>query len=768
VRYFQQKGFSAVTPRFPKILLRYCLSVGHLSRVFALLFSGAAGFAQETSSIAYQIPNTSSVPQIDGVFDATEWGDALRVELTNETHPSQNVPAPVATEVYLMEDGEHFLVAFVAQDPEPDQIRAFYRDRDRAFQDDFVGFVIDTFNDERRAFEFFSNPLGVQMDLIQDDVARREDDSWNALWDSAGQINATGFVVEMRVPLKQLRFPSGLDKQTWGIDLLRFYPRDVRHRISNNTTDYSATCYLCLFKKAEGFANLEQRTNLQVIPTVTSRWTENRPKPATDSWVRDDPEFDGGVDVRWGINEDMILNATINPDFSQVEADQAQIDVNNTFVLFFPERREFFLDGAEYFNTNADLVYTRNISDPDYGVKLTGKTGNHTYAVMGADDQRTGFVIPGNLGSRIATIADTSSQDMAARYRYDFGRRLTMGTLLTARSADDYSNTVVSTDMNWQVARSDRVTAQLMRSDSEYPVAVQTGFNQLPELSDTAWQVRYNHQGQNFRLNANVNDYGKDFRADLGSINKVDYREYVLNPSYAWRAAPGAQAPLFSELGVWSNWNKSWDQADLELQEQVQGGIFFNGPWQSFGESWVGVAQRYYNGQYFDLNFRGFFTQFQPWAGAQFRINVNAGKAIDFANTQVGDNFSYGPGFTVQLGRHLQTQLNWNHQELDVAGGQLFSTNLFDVRLTYQFDNKSFVRAILIHSDTERNAALYRNRVDARSKSFNTQLLYSYRFNAQTRFFVGYSDAAMQDASVSDLEATNHTVFAKFSYAWQY
>src|SRR5690606_32315472 len=102
----------------------------------------------------------------------------------------------------------------------------------------------------------------------------------------------------------------------------------------------------------------------------------------------------------------------------------------------------------EYFNTNADLVYTRNINDPDYGVKLTGKSGNHTYAVMVADDKRTGFVIPGNQSSRIATIADTSSHDLAARYRYDIGRRLTVGSLLTARSADDYSNTVLSADLN--------------------------------------------------------------------------------------------------------------------------------------------------------------------------------------------------------------------------------------------------------------------------------------------------------------------------------
>lgn len=755
-----------MTQRIPEVLQHLSARIAGFSCAVLLVMGSNAGMAQQPETIDYQIPNTSARPQIDGVFSDGEWVDALQIELTNETNPGQNVPAPVKTEVYLMEDGENFLVAFVAHDPEPDKIRAFYRDRDRAFQDDFVGFVIDTFNDERRGFEFFSNPLGVQMDLTQDDVARREDDSWNALWDSAGMITDTGFIVEMRIPLRQLRFPSGLDKQTWGIDLLRFWPRDSRHRISNNTSDYSVSCYLCQLKKAQGFANLEQGTNLQIIPTLTSRWTENRPRPATDSWVRNDPDFEGGVDLRWGINEDMILNATLNPDFSQVEADQAQIDVNNTFVLFFPERREFFLDGAEYFNTNESLVYTRNISDPDYGVKLTGKSGDHTYAVMAANDQRTGFVIPGNLGSRIATIADTSSQDLAARYRYDMGRKLTLGSLLTTRNADDYSNTVVSGDLNWQARPSDRVTAQVMRSDSKYPLAIQTGFNQVPELSDTAWRLGYNHQGQNFRVNANISDFGKDFRADLGSVNKVDFRQYTVNPSYVWRMQPGTS--LLNEFGLSSYWNKSWDQADLELQEQVEVGFFFSGSWQSNGQTWIGQAQRYYNGRYFDLNFRGAFIQFQPWGGAQFRMNVETGKSIDFANVQVGDSFSYGPGFTLQLGRHLQTQLNWNHQELDVPGGQLYGTDLVDVRLTWQFDNKSFIRAVLSRSDTERNPALYRNPVDAHSKSFSTQLLYSYRFTAQTRFFIGYSDSAMQNDQLTDLEATNHTVFAKFSYAWQY
>ena len=727
--------------------------------------------------ISYHLPHASVAPVIDGVFSADEWREATRVELTNETFPGQNVPAPVKTEAYLMEDGENFLIAFVADDPDPSKIRAFYRDRDRAFQDDFFGVVIDTFNDERRAYEFFMNPLGVQMDLTQDDVSKREDESWNALWDGAARINDSGFVGEMKIPLKQLRLPSGLTTQTWGIDILRFWPRDTRHRISNNTMDYSVSCYLCQHKKMEGFGAVEQGTNLQLIPTLVTNYAETRSKPATDPWTRGDVEAEPSLDVRWGINEDMILNATLNPDFSQVEADQAQLDVNNTFSLFFPERREFFLDGAEYFNTistgnnnnnnggNNSLVYTRNINDPNYGVKLTGKSNNHTYALMAADDERTGFLIPGNQGSSVATIANTSSRDLALRYRYDLGRRMTLGTMVTGREATGYSNKVFDADFSWQLASSDRLVGQLMHSSSEYPLSVQKSNGQKPELGDNAWLLMYSHQGQNLSLNITQASYGEDFRADLGFIGRVNFREQTINPGYTWILKPGG---WFNRVGIWSQWDKSWDQGDKELAENVLGGIYFQGKYQSYGELDVYSQQRFYNGKYFDLKNYALFSNFQPFAGAQLRFNLRKGDAIDFANTQAAENFQISPGMNFQIGRHLQVGWQYTHQVLAVGGQRLFSTDLNDLRLTWQFDNKSFIRAVVIHSDTERNPSLYRGRVDRRSRSLSTQLLYSYRYNAQTRYFVGYSDNAMEDASVQGLAATYRTVFAKFSYAWQY
>ena len=170
----------------------------------------------------FTIPRTNQVPTINGVLEENEWAQASSVLINIEVDPGDNIEAEVLAEALLMEDGEVLYVAYIAQDPDPSQIRGFYQDRDRAWEDDWIAIILDTFNDERRAFEFIVNPLGVQMDAIFDDVNGREDDSWNAIWDSVGQITESGYNVELAIPLKQLRFTATDSLQTRGIDIARY------------------------------------------------------------------------------------------------------------------------------------------------------------------------------------------------------------------------------------------------------------------------------------------------------------------------------------------------------------------------------------------------------------------------------------------------------------------------------------------------------------------------------------------------------------------
>jgi hypothetical protein len=252
-------------------------SFRNAAALLAIIARAALAVAQEppapiaaASATLPQLPHSTAAVKIDGVLDDAIWKDALVIDLTTETGPGENVPASVETHAYLVEDGTRLLIAFDARDPDPKSIRAYLRDRDRAYNDDFVGIVIDSFGDQRYAYEFFANALGVQMDLTNDDVTQRESDSWDAIWDSAGKINPRGYAVEMAIPLSQLRFRNTDGERVWGIDVLRFRPRGDRTRISNNRLERGRNCYLCQFSRIRGLMGVQPGKNLEIVPSLIS------------------------------------------------------------------------------------------------------------------------------------------------------------------------------------------------------------------------------------------------------------------------------------------------------------------------------------------------------------------------------------------------------------------------------------------------------------------------------------------------------------------
>ena len=710
----------------------------------------------------YVIPRVSSAPAIDGLVDGSEWSQAVRIDVNIEVNPGDSVPAEVTAQGLLMEDGEVLYVAFIAQDHDPSQIRARYRDRDTIWDDDWVAVVLDTFNSERRAYEFFVNPLGVQTDAVNDDVNLNEDDSWNAIWDSAGRITDTGYTVEMAIPLKQLRFSANDSLQTWGIDLVRNYPRDRQFKITNNSRDRDISCYLCQIRKAEGFADLEPSMNLEIIPTMTAIAGESR-EPGSRDRDRESLNPEGSLDIRWGISQNTYLNATFNPDFSQVEADSAQLDINNTFSLFFPERRTFFLDGADYFDTFQNLVHTRNIAEPEYGLKLTGKTGGHTYGLLTANDEVTNFIIPGSLSSRVATLGDAGSKVAIGRYRYDLFNNSTIGALITDRRGHGYNNTVVSIDASIRPTDRDSISIQSMRSSSDYPGLIQDQYGQQGSLSDDSHIIEYSHNDRRWDWRIGHYDWGADFRADLGFVSRVDYIYQVVTVGHTWR---GDSDSFFSRIRVAADYDRTEDQSGLKLEEETEFFLNMNGPRQSFLNGLFGASDTYWNGQYFDEQFNMISVGFWPTPNLRLSSLIRYEDVVDFANTRPGYSKRFGPAIRYRWGRHLQFDLSHTLQEFEVEDERLFTANLSDLRTTYQFNNRSFLRFTLQYNDRDRNQDMYLFPVQSRSRDLTMQLLYSYKLNAATRFFVGYSDVGFQDDRFDSIEQTNRTFFAKFSYAW--
>ncbi|MDH3748247.1 MAG: carbohydrate binding family 9 domain-containing protein [Gammaproteobacteria bacterium] len=710
------------------------------------------------------LPSTNGEIHIDGLLDEQAWQDAARIDIDTETRPGENIPARVKTVAYLVEDGENLYIAFDAADPNPSAIRAYLRDRDSAWNDDFVGIVVDTYGDERRAFEFFANPLGVQMDLTNDDVNKNEDDSWDAIWDSAGQIHAKGFVVEMQIPLSQLRFPNIEGKQTWGIDLLRFYPREHRYRFSNNPQDRNLNCYLCQFEKIQGLEGVEPGRDLEIVPTLTALQSDITDDPGVVPLQSGGTDIEVGANVRWGITPDMTANLAINPDFSQVEADAAQLDINNQFALFFPEKRPFFLEGADYFSTPIQAVFTRTVADPSIGAKLTGKRGNNTFGVFAAEDDITNLIFPGAFGSDSETLQQENSM-FVGRYSRSFGDTSSIGGLVTGRSGDGYHNYVGGLDLRWKITDQHSVHIQHLRSDTEYPSDIVSDFDQpLGSFDGDATEASYDYDSRNWFAFLKYRARSATFRADVGFVPQVDFDHNIVGLGRIWH---GDEDNWYSRIQVNGNWDIKHDDSGRVLEREIEGYLSAQGPMQSFLE--VGALNRdiLFDDVMFEETKISLYGEFQPRGGLSAGVWTRWGDQVDFDNTRLGDEIRVEPFINWNINRNLLLRYDGVFVKLDTKEGpNIFDAIVHDVRLTWQFSVHSFLRLTTQFQDIERNPAVYDDVVDAREENLGRQLLYSYKLNPQTVFFLGYSDALIDDDSLSELETTDRTWFMKIGYAW--
>jgi hypothetical protein len=439
-----------------------------------------------------------------------------------------NAAPPVRTDCRVTYDPGNLFVACHAWDPKPAAIRAHLADRDdldRLPGDDHVLLLLDPFNDNRHGFQFRVNAVGVQMDALFAPTEGIEDFSWDAIWESAGRIGDDGYVVEIRIPFRSLRFPARPGEQTWGMIIERSWPRSARHRIQSAPRDQADACVFCQANKLTGFAGITPGSNVELYPTLTSRRTDERASFPDGPLESGDLNVDPGLDLRWGVTPNLSLNATGNPDFSQVEADVAQLDVNTRFALFFPERRPFFLEGSDVFATPIQAVFTRTVADPTGGLKLTGKLGGAGIGVFTAHDRVTNLIFPANQGSA-ATSLETNTVTGVMRFRRDLGRASNVGFLYTGREGvNGYANRVAGVDAFLQLTPSHSLSLQGLGSETGYPDAVASAFGQpTGRFTGTGVRAGYAYGTRNWAANLTLEALSPDFRADAGFVPRVDLR----------------------------------------------------------------------------------------------------------------------------------------------------------------------------------------------------------------------------------------------------
>ncbi|TMP79727.1 hypothetical protein CWB73_13275 [Pseudoalteromonas phenolica] len=766
----------------------------------ALLSVSSHSYANES------LPYINVAAKIDGKLDEAVWQQAKKIKINNVTWPQENAVSPVETTAYVYENGSSLFIAFDAKDPNPELIRAFYRDRDAAWNDDLVGIKIDSFNNSLSAYQLFINPLGVQQDSIENELTKREDSSWNGIWDSAGSIHESGYFVEVEVPLRVLNFDDSIKTKTMAMEFVRFYPRDQRLRISNMQIEHANNCWICQMPEYSGFEQAKQSSKVALIPSLVASKQQTRDIDGSEAgeW-QDEDNVEPSLDVKWAITPDMTLNATLNPDFSQVEADTGQLSVNNSFSLFFPEKRSFFLDNADYFSSHLNLIHTRNIAAPDYGIKFTSSKQGHTVGAFVANDDKLNVMIPGNLGSHVVSF-DKKSENLALRYRYDFNSKLSVGTTTTARQSDDYNNQVISLDSKYKLTNNDVFKAQVLISDTDYtqafvdelcdgeqgdcqkPSLPQCEINSDCDLNESTLRVlneddqkglgyylNYEHNEKHWRAFTSYQYRDKGLRSDLGFMSQIDFNKFLAGYEYRWY---GDESTWWNRANWYTDWDITHNDNDELLEKEVQTNFSINGPLQSRINT--GVEHRKRTGlrhneaslavdgntDLFTENNLWTYMEMKPVSGVFTSLNISTGNKVDLANNRLGEEFRVRPVINLNLGKHFELRFRHTYQTLEADGADVFTANLTDVRVTYQFNLNSYLRLAVINTDIERNPSNYIDSVDATYKGLSTQLLYSYKLNPQTVFFAGFSDSGYQDDELEEITKDSKTFFMKFSYAW--
>ena len=735
-------------------------------RIFLLsmMFSALAAFASNgedsnDEKIPCRVPRVNSEVKIDGYLDEEVWSQAVKVDANIEVSPGENIPAPVKTEVYIAYDNSNIYVAFKAYDPSPSQIRVNFCDRDNIWDDDWVLILFDTFNDERRSYDFACNPLGIQADIIES--VSGGGGSWDAIWESDGRITDEGYIVEMAIPFSCLKFPRTEGEQIWGFDAVRSYPRNVRHHIGSFPRDRNNNCYFCQLLKLTGFEDVIPGRDIEMVPTFTSLVIQER-ENWTSGPFNEDYSNELGLTSSWGITNNLKLSATLNPDFSTIEADVIQVDVNNPFEIWYPEKRPFFLEGEDFFETEIDAVHTRTLADPNFGVKLIGKEGKNTIGFFSAQDAVTNFVFPSLEGSD-SDVRETKSYGTVLRYLRDFGQSSNIGFLLTDREGEEYYNRVFGLDGIFRLGKKDDIQWQVLGSKTHYPEDIASSYDQSTDaFTGKGIEVDYFHGAEKYNFFAEYKEMSPDFRTDLGFENQNGFRYVDVGGNYIWRAGP---EHWFTWINIYLGADLGKDYLGNTARKELKANFNYNGPLQSYWGVYGQLSRDRYDGEEFETSYLNYWIGGVPTKWFNFNFWSVFGNQIDYDNTRQGKGLQMGVSATLKIGPRLSIYLDHYYERLDINAGRLYTANREYIKLMYHFSERIYIRTIFQYANYKKEPSLYVDEVAPEEQEFLSQILLSYKINPHTAFYVGYTDNYFGDSD-TDVTQTDRGLFAKIGYAW--
>ena len=768
----------------------------------ALLQDSAAVYDGRANRVHVDVPRIDTVVNIDGSLDEPVWRRAARLNGFSQYQPVDGRPAAEPTEVLVWYAPDAIYFGIRARELHGNVVRATHANRDNIDSEDQIQILLDTDNSRQIAFLFGVNPYGVQQDGTRsaqfaggaggasatgggfrniNPLEGSVDLNPDYFFESKGRLVDGGYEVEMRIPFKSLRYQDAR-VQSWGLHILR----RVQHSGFQDTWAPAIRAnanFLAQSGTLDGLHDLRRGLVLEATPTMTAHADRS---PALGNGRDYQKKADVGGDIRWGIRQNLTLNGTINPDFSQVEADIGQVLLNERFALFYPEKRPFFLDGLELFDSPNQLIYTRQIVAPKGGVKLTGKlAGLNIASIIAADDKQYSWT-----GAHSPLFG-------VSRLRYDFGSNNTLGGVLTAREDGADFSRVAGADFRFYHSKLYFAQFQAAQSWTD---------SSRNHLNGSLLQGDWDRTGRAWGFHYTLRSLDPDFRAASGFVNRTGIIE---TRAFNRLTAYGAQGALVQTYSTFLGLDRIWNNAGAghglaESTESITPTATIRGGWQLSGA----LTHSYF--------------AFDPSLYANLTVQRSAGAVVDTSafvvpgpeKNELGGSLSlttptyrhFGGTASITRGQVpiFREAAPGNSSRIDAAldvrpttairsslqfsrltiarredGSRFSSETIPRVKIEYQVSPPIFLRLVGQYAARSRSTLRDRNGdpilvngildTGETTNEFSTDWLFSYRPVPGTLVYLGYGSTLDEprEFRFQNLQRTRDGFFGKVSYLFR-
>jgi hypothetical protein len=707
--------------------------------------------------------------EIDGVLSDPGWQGAARASNFAEHHPGDQTKPAVDTEVWVTYDDTHLYVAWICQD-DPKSVRASFCERDNIFDDDYVILCLDPYGDATLAYEIAANPYGIPGDLLFS-TANGEDISYDIIFESSGRVTENGWVVEMAVPFASFRFPNQ-ENQTWRVDFWRNRPRESRFQYSWAAYDRDESCWPCQWGTITGVNGVKPGAGFELLPYVLGY--QSGSLNGDSQFENYDVDGEAGIGITYDVSSDLSTEATINPDFSQVESDAAQIDVNSTFALFYPEKRPFFQEGSDLFETYFEAVYTRSINDPLGAGKFTWRNGSNSMAFLTGYDEHSPLILPFEESSRIVENGESYSNILRARR--DFGEQSHVGLIGTDRRFDGGgSGSLVGADGQLHFSPSNTFRFQVLATHTEEVnnlALTDSAFNET-RFDDGKYTsgldgekfwgygayAKLVRETRSYWLAADYWEKSPTFRADNGFEPSNNYRMPSVEAGAIKRFEDESDLvqSISANVEATRKWNFDGVKKDEWVMTNLEGHL--RAAQTGFHAMYM-ASNELYNGIQFDGIWQAHgCLSVRPVEALSFGGNYNYGHRIARRQLVMGKETNVGVWADIKPIDRLLLAFAYARVTSDDVDTdeRLFSQSVFRTRIGFQILRELSARLILQYND--------------RYDTWDVDPLVTYRLNPFSIFYVGsarnYQDFDQVESGLDGWTLTDRQYFVKLQYLFQ-